>query len=85
MFFGAIVLPSKAQQLEQERAALGVGRVVPNLGAQRLDRFVESSRLKELASVHQPTTNSAYALTFAGMSQPVTTGDSPPPLSFCGT
>jgi hypothetical protein len=33
VFFGAVELPREAQQLEQKRSALGVGRVVPDLGA----------------------------------------------------
>ena len=47
MFLGAIVLAGEAEELEEKRAALGVGGIVPELGAQRLDRFVELAGLQE--------------------------------------
>ncbi len=50
----AIGLPRKAEELEQKRAPLGVGRIAPDLGAQRLDGFVQPSGLEQRAGV-QPT------------------------------
>ena len=39
LFFGAVVLAGKQQEFEQERAALGVERIGPQLVAKRLDGF----------------------------------------------
>jgi hypothetical protein len=53
MLLGAIVFAFEAQQLEQKRAAPGVGGIVPHLYAQRLDRFVQFSGLEKLPSGHE--------------------------------
>ena len=53
VLLGAIVIALEAQQLEQKRAAPGVGRVVPYLDAQRLDRFVEFTGFEKLLSAHE--------------------------------
>ena len=53
MLFGAIVLALKAQQLEQEGAALGVGGIVPHLRDQRRDCFVEFTGLEQRLRAHE--------------------------------
>jgi hypothetical protein len=52
VLLGAIVIALETQQLEQKRAAPGVGGMVPHLDAQRLDRFVEFTGLEKLPSAH---------------------------------
>ena len=41
MFFSAAVFTAKTEQLEQKRPALSIGRVITQLGAQHLDRFLQ--------------------------------------------
>ena len=53
MLLGAIVIAFEAQQLEQKRAAPGVGGIVPHLDAQRLDRFVQFSSFEKLLNTHE--------------------------------
>jgi hypothetical protein len=46
VLFRAIVLAGETKQLEQESSALAVGRVVPDLGRQRLQCLVELTGLE---------------------------------------
>jgi hypothetical protein len=52
LFFCAIVLAGKAEQFEEKSAALSVGRVVPNLGIQRLHCFLQFAGLEKLFGRH---------------------------------
>ena len=52
LLLGAIVLAGEAEELEEEGAAVGVGGIVPKLGAQRIDRFVELAGLQKIAWSH---------------------------------
>ena len=52
MLLGASVLSGEAEKLEEKRAPLGVGRVVPNLGTQGVDCRIQLPRLKELPRLH---------------------------------
>jgi hypothetical protein len=53
MLLGAIEIALEAQQLEQKRAAPGVGRITPHLDTQRLDCFVQFSGLEQLLGGHE--------------------------------
>ena len=55
LLLSAIVLAGKAEQLEEEGATTNVGRVVAELGTQRVDRFVELAGLQKIAWCHDGT------------------------------
>src|SRR5687768_11426140 len=52
VLFRAIVLAGETKQLEQERTAPGIGRVVPNLSPQRLYCLIQLTGLKQLLGRH---------------------------------
>src|SRR5690349_11014440 len=55
MFLGAIVLAGEAKELEEKGTAVRIGRVVTQLGAEGVDRFVELAGLQEIAWCHGRT------------------------------
>jgi hypothetical protein len=50
LLLGPLMLPGKAQQLEEECPPLGVGRIAPEPDAQQLDRLFEFARAQQLVS-----------------------------------
>jgi hypothetical protein len=53
LFLSPLVVTRKAEQLEQEGAALDVGWVFPQTVAQRLDCLIQSAGLVQLSRVHE--------------------------------
>src|SRR6185437_3444981 len=51
-YSSAPILACETEKLEEKRAPLGVGRVVPNLDTQGVDCRIELPRLKELSRLH---------------------------------
>ena len=76
-------MPSEAEQLEEKDPALGVARVLPELGAQRLDRLVEPAGLNRACAFIATVPDRAQADTSV-RSQAPTAGLPLEPSGFCG-